>query len=92
MPNGLSNRNSLDQSIASFRVSGLVLGLLLIKAYSVDPDQTSRSLDCLDLDPTPRSAAFDLGLHGLQMSHYGTLGLNGSMSNMGKIRSHLGWQ
>ena len=35
-------------------------------------------MQTVDPDQTPRSAASDLDLHCLQMSLYGTLGINGS--------------
>ena len=63
MPSGLFYLNSLDQSISSLGVSGQFLllpcfiGMTIISANSTGPVQT------------PRSAASDLGLHCLPMSH-----------------------
>ena len=63
MPSGRFYLSSLDQSISSLSSVWLVVLLLcfiempVINANSVDPDQT------------PRSAASDLGLHCLPVSH-----------------------
>ena len=63
MPSEFFYLNSLDRSISSKRVSGKCLLLPwfteipVLNANSVDPDQT------------PGSAASDLGLHCLPMSH-----------------------
>ena len=63
MPSGLSYLNSLDQFISSLRGVWLVLIITMffemsvVNANSVDPDQT------------PHSAASDLGLHCLPLSH-----------------------
>ena len=63
MLSGLLYLNSLDQSIYSLRVSDLFsllpcfIEMPIINVNNVDPDQT------------PRSAASDLGLNCLPMSH-----------------------
>ena len=63
MPSGLFYLNALYQSISSLRgvwsvfIIAIFIGMHVINANSVDPDQT------------PRSAASYLGLHCLQMSH-----------------------
>ena len=63
MPNELFYKHSLDRSISNIRGVWLVLILPcfieihVFKANSADPDQT------------PRSAASDLSLHCLQLSH-----------------------
>ena len=69
MPNGLFYLNSLDRYISYIRgvwyfftILPCFIGISELNAESGDPDQTTRS------------AASDLGLHCLPMSHYG---LNG---------------
>ena len=63
MPSGLSYLNSLDKLISSLKGVWLVLiitmffGMSIVNANNVDPDQTLRS------------AASDLGLHCLPLSH-----------------------
>ena len=58
MPNGISHPYHLDESISVLRVVGWYFSFLFnfFKKYA-DPDQT------------PHSAASDLGLHCLPMSH-----------------------
>ena len=66
-PNGISHSNQLDPSISVLRDVGCFFHLFsnfnILLANSGNPDQT------------PRSAASDLGLHCLPMSHKRTLGL-----------------
>ena len=70
MPNKNFYLDSLDRSISNRRSVWLFLLLPcfietpLFNANSRDPDQT------------PRSAASDLELHGLQIPFYGMLGIN----------------
>ena len=71
MPNGLFYLNTLDRSFSNRRGVWLVLLLPcfleipVLNANSLDPDQMSRS------------AASALGLHCLQMSQMGHIGING---------------
>ena len=83
MPNGISHRYQLEQSISVLMDAGWWFSFLLkniLLANSGDPGQT------------PRSVASDLGLHFLPASHKRRLGLYGlawcriSKNSMFKVR------